>query len=117
LYKEQQAKEIKAPPSFFTRQQDHMPLPPINAYCKAYEKLMACTYTSTAAVTFNFVALNRTVWTEKKQSLSGNPGVVGRMNRLTMVHVICVATLKTLHTSLRTAIHTLIDFGNVSTNT
>jgi hypothetical protein len=61
LYKEQQAKEIKAPPSFFTRQQDRMPLPPIHAYCKAYEKLMACTYTSTAATAFNFAALNRTV--------------------------------------------------------
>jgi hypothetical protein len=74
LYKEQQAKEIKAPPSFFTRQQDRMPLPPIHAYYKAYENLMACTYTSTAATAFNFATLNRTVWTEKKQSLSGNAG-------------------------------------------
>jgi hypothetical protein len=79
LYKEQQAREIKAPPSYFTRRKDQMPLPPVDAYCKAYEKLMACTYTSTAATAFNFAALNRTVWTEKKQSLSGNAGG-GRQN-------------------------------------
>jgi hypothetical protein len=74
LYKENLAKEIKAPPSYYTRQQDGLPLPNVDTYCKAYEKLMTCPYTTTAAIAFNFAALNRTVWTAKKQSLSGNAG-------------------------------------------
>jgi hypothetical protein len=74
LHKEALAAEIKAPPSFFTRRQDRMPLPSVDEYCKAYDRLMTCTFTSTTATAFNFAALNRTVWTAQKQSLSGNAG-------------------------------------------
>jgi hypothetical protein len=74
IYKEALATEIKAPPSYFTRRQDRMPLPSVDEYCKAYDRLMTCTFTSTIATAFNFAALNRTVWTAQKQSLSGNAG-------------------------------------------
>jgi len=74
LYKEEAAKEIKAPPSFYTRRQDGQPLPALNRYCQAYEKLMTCSHTTTVATAFNFAVLNRTVWTGKKQALSGNAG-------------------------------------------
>ncbi len=74
LHKEALAKEIKAPPSYHTRRRDGLPLPPLDAYCKAYETLMNSTFTSTAATAFNFAALNRTVWTAKKQAQSGNAG-------------------------------------------
>jgi hypothetical protein len=74
IYKEALTAEIKAPPSYFTRRQDRMPLPSVNEYCKAYDRLMTCTFTSTMATAFNFAALNRTVWTAQKQSLSGNAG-------------------------------------------
>jgi hypothetical protein len=40
---------------------------------------MTCTYISTAATAFNFALLNRTIWTGKKQALSGNAGG-GRQN-------------------------------------
>jgi hypothetical protein len=40
---------------------------------------MTCPNTTTAATAFNFAALNRTVWTARKQSLSGNAGG-GRQN-------------------------------------
>jgi hypothetical protein len=74
LHKEALAAEIKAPPSFFTRRQDRMPLPSVDEYCKAYDRLMTCSLTSTTPTAFNFAALNRTVWTAQKQSLSGNAG-------------------------------------------
>ncbi len=74
LHKEALAKEIKAPPSYHTRRREGMPLPPLDAYCKAYDTLMNCTLTSTAATAFNFAALNGTVWTAKKQAQSGNAG-------------------------------------------
>jgi hypothetical protein len=40
---------------------------------------MTCPNTTTAAIAFNFAALNRTVWTARKQTLSGNAGG-GRQN-------------------------------------
>jgi hypothetical protein len=79
LYKEAMAAQIKAPPSFHTRRRDGLPLPSLDSYCKAYEALMTCTFITTAATAFNFAALNRTVWTAKKQALSGNAGG-GRQN-------------------------------------
>ncbi len=54
--------------------QDGLPLPDVNTYCSAYEKLMTCHSTTTAATAFNFAALNRTVWTARKQVQSGNAG-------------------------------------------
>jgi hypothetical protein len=74
LHKKALVAEIKAPPSFYTRRKDRMPLPSVDEYCKAYDRLMTCTFTSTTATAFNFAALNRTVWTAQKQSLSGNAG-------------------------------------------
>jgi len=74
LHKEALAREIKAPPSYHTRRQDGLPLPAVDQYCKAYDKLMTCPNTTSVATAFNFAALNRTVWTARKQSLSGNAG-------------------------------------------
>jgi hypothetical protein len=74
LHKEALAAEIKAPTSYFTRRQDCMPLPSVDEYCKAYDRLMTCTYTSTTATTFNFAALIRTISKAQKQALSGNAG-------------------------------------------
>jgi len=74
LYKEALAREIKAPPSYHSRRRDGLPLPAVDQYCKAYDKLMTCPNTTTAATAFNFAALNRTVWTARKQTLSGNAG-------------------------------------------
>jgi hypothetical protein len=78
LFKETLAKEITAPPSYYTRMQDGLPLPAVNTYCSAYEKLMTCHSTTTAATAFNFAALNRTVWTARKQAQSGNAGGGGQ---------------------------------------
>jgi hypothetical protein len=74
LYKEALQEEIKAPPSFFTRRADRLPLPSLTDYCNAYTKIMTNSTASTSAITFSFAVLNRTVWTAKKQSLSGNAG-------------------------------------------
>jgi hypothetical protein len=74
LHKEALAAEIKAPPSYFIRRQDRMPLPSVDDYCKPFDRLMTCTYTSTTATAFNFAALNRTIWTAQKQALTGNAG-------------------------------------------
>jgi hypothetical protein len=79
LYKEEAAQEIKAPPSYYTRRQDGQPLPAVHIYCQAYDKLMTCTFITTVATAFNFAALNRTIWTGKKQAQSGNAGG-GRQN-------------------------------------
>jgi hypothetical protein len=79
LYKEALVREIKAPPSYHSRRRDGLPLPAVDQYCKAYDKLMTCPNTTTAAIAFNFAALNRTVWTARKQTLSGNAGG-GRQN-------------------------------------
>jgi hypothetical protein len=79
LYKEALVREIKAPPSYHSRRRDGLPLPAVDQYCKAYDKLMTCPNTTTAATAFNFAALNRTVWTARKQTLSGNAGG-GRQN-------------------------------------
>ncbi len=51
-----------------------MPLPSLTEYCKAYTNIMTNTTASTSAITFSFAVLNRTVWTAKKQALSGNAG-------------------------------------------
>jgi hypothetical protein len=74
LYKESLQDEIKAPPSFYTRRADRLPLPPLTEYCQAYTNIMTNSTASTAAITFSFAVLNRTVWTAKKQALSGNAG-------------------------------------------
>jgi hypothetical protein len=74
LYKEALQEEIKAPPSYYTRQKDRLPLPPLTDYCQAYSNIMTNSTASTTAITFSFAVLNRTVWTAKKQALSGNAG-------------------------------------------
>jgi hypothetical protein len=74
LYKEALQEEIKAPPSFYTRRADRLPLPSLTDYCKAYTNIMTNSTASTSAITFSFAVLNRTVWTAKKQALSGNAG-------------------------------------------
>ena len=74
LYTEELEKEIVAPPSFYTRRADRMPLPTLTEYCRSYTKIMTNSYASTAAIAFCFAVLNRTVWTAKKQALSGNAG-------------------------------------------
>jgi hypothetical protein len=79
LYKESLTVQIKAPPSFHTRQRDGLPLPSLDVYCKAYDTLMTRTFISTAATAFNIASLNRTIWTAKKQALLGNAGG-GRQN-------------------------------------
>ena len=66
--------KLRPPPSYHTRRQDGLPLPAVDQYCKAYDKLMTCPNTTSVATAFNFAALNRTVWTARKQSLSGNAG-------------------------------------------
>jgi hypothetical protein len=117
LYKEEAAKEIKAPPSFYTRRQDGQPLPAVHIYCQAYDKLMTCTLTTTVTTAFNFTVLNRTVWTGKKQALSGNAGGAGRMNQSQQVHAIYAMHWKTLHTFLLIATNIVIAYGNASTDT
>jgi hypothetical protein len=74
LYKEALQEEIKAPPSYYTRQRDRLPLTSLTEYCQAYTNIMTNSNASTAAITFSFAVLNRTVWTAKKQALSGNAG-------------------------------------------
>jgi hypothetical protein len=74
LYKEALQDEIKAPPSFYTRRADRLPLPPLTEYCQAYTNIMTNNIATTTAITFSFAVLNRTVWTAKKQALSGNAG-------------------------------------------
>ncbi len=66
LYKESLQDEIKAPPSFYTRRADQLPLPSLTDYCQAYTNIMTNSTASTAAITFSFAVLNRTVWTAKK---------------------------------------------------
>jgi hypothetical protein len=40
LYKESLQDEIKAPPSFYTRRADQLPLPSLTDYCQAYTNIM-----------------------------------------------------------------------------
>ncbi len=51
-----------------------MPLTSLTEYCQAYTNIMTSSNASTAAITFSFAVLNRTIWTAKKQALSGNAG-------------------------------------------
>ncbi len=74
LYKESLQEEIKAPPSFYTRIADRLPLPSLTDFCKAYTNIMTNSTASTSAITFSFAVLNRTVWTAKKQALLGHAG-------------------------------------------
>jgi hypothetical protein len=74
FYKDSLALDIKAPPSFYTRRRDGLPVPSLDAYCKAYTQVLTSSNATTAAITFSFAALNRTVWTAKKQAQSGNAG-------------------------------------------
>jgi hypothetical protein len=81
LYKEALAAEIKAPPSYYTRQRDGLPLPHIDTYCKAYDKLMSCNITSTTATAFSFAALNRTVWKQKSSPYLATQEEADRTNQ------------------------------------
>ena len=74
LYKEEMFLRMTAPPSYFTRIRDRLPLPSKDDYCKAYSIIMRAVRASTIAISFSFSILNRTVWTAQKQYLSGNAG-------------------------------------------
>jgi hypothetical protein len=70
LYTESIEKEITAPPSYYTRQRDNLPLPSIQEYCQAYTHISQAKTATTRAIEFGFATLNRTVWTGKKQTAS-----------------------------------------------
>jgi hypothetical protein len=46
-------------------------------YKQAYNTVIKATYATTRAIAFSFAVLNRTVWTARKQFLSGDAGGLG----------------------------------------
>jgi hypothetical protein len=73
LHRNSVNRTFPGPPSYFTRQADRIPVPPLSQYMNGYRKLFHLKlHSKTIENSYNI--LNRTLWTNMKQHLSSREG-------------------------------------------